>query len=86
MPSPGAVIPIVKFTPNVFLINYATLLDSAFLENMWRSFSWKDHLVNSLTSKRDNQSREPFWTRFTDSELVKDQDMDMIGLGQIEGY
>ena len=70
---------------NVFLINYANLLDSAFLEKHVADFSGKIILVNSLTSKRDDDFK-PFSTRFTDSELVKIQDMDMISRGQIEAY
>ena len=70
---------------NVYLINYANLLDSAFLEKHVADFSGKIILVNSLTSKRDDDAK-PFSTRFTDSELVKIQDVDMISRGQIEGY
>jgi len=70
---------------DVFLINYSNLLDSAFLEKQAANFKGKIILVNSLTSKRDDDFK-PFSTRFTDSELVKIQDQDMISRLQIEGY
>jgi carboxypeptidase Q len=70
---------------DVFLINYANLLDSAFLEKHAADFKGKIILINSLSSKRDDDSK-PFSTRYTDSELVKIKDMDMITRLQIEGY